>query len=114
MCGKLTILMLFFKLFQVNKSTKIAIYGGILLCLSTYVPRIGLTFFYCAPHPGEVWGSTVYNRCPKVVVGAIAQSVLAVILDTYLLILPIPVILRLNLAPRKKISTCFVFGFALL
>jgi hypothetical protein len=42
------------------------------------------------------------------------QGVLAVVLDLYIFILPIPIILNLRLPKRKKLSVLFVFMTAAL
>lgn len=114
MFGKLAILVMYYKLFKVDKMTKFAIHVGVVFCLCTYLPRFLSNFYFCVPHPGESWDSEVYTRCPGLIIPSVVQSAMAVFLDTYIFILPIPIITRLQLNWKKRLNICLVFGFACL
>ena len=112
--AKLSILFLYLKIFQVDRSTKYAIYTGMLFDFLIYWPNIGLNSYFCAPKPGEPWGLAALATCSKTTVWGVIQGSLAVVLDIYLFILPMPVLARLHLKRSKKVGVMAVFGTAAL
>ena len=104
---KLSLLLLYYRLFSRNKTIRYLIYFGIAFQALFYLASIGV---YSASEA----------TCTK---GAIAQAdlyleewiftvvsgVFNVVTDFYVLILPIAVVWRLQLAPRRKIGVIGIF-----
>ncbi|KAI0424758.1 hypothetical protein F5Y09DRAFT_335520 [Xylaria sp. FL1042] len=113
--SKASIFLLFHQIFDVMGSMRIKIYCGIVFTAFLYVIiNIPLCVILSAPHVGETWNSVITSGRPeKVVIWGIVQSVLAVGLDLFILILPIPVIMKLSLSTPKKIRILAVFTTAL-
>ena len=111
--GKLAILLLYLKIFQVNR-TRYLIYAGTVACFLAYMPYVPLSAYFCSPHTGQPWSLVVELRCSKLELWAVIQGTLAVAIDVYIFILPIPVVLGLQMSRRRKFAMLAVFGFALL
>lgn len=112
--SKASIFLLFHQIFDVTRSMRIAIRCGIIFTTFLYIIiNIPLCAIFNAPHVGETWGSVVTNgRSKKTVIWAVVQSVLAVGLDLFIFILPIPIIMKLHLSTEKRIRLLAVFTVA--
>ncbi|KAI0441101.1 hypothetical protein F4803DRAFT_563281 [Xylaria telfairii] len=112
--SKASIFLLFHQIFEVTRSMRIAIRCGIIFTALLYVIiNIPLCAIFNAPRVGETWGSLITSGRPqKIVIWAIIQSVLAIGLDLFILILPIPIIMKLHLSTEKKIRLLAVFTVA--
>lgn len=115
LCTKLSILFLYLRIFKVNKVMKIAIILGMVWSALTYLPFAILTPLKCAPRIGEKWGK-VAVRCGDMtnVDFVVVSAVMAVILDVYILVLPLPLVKHLSLSRKRKIGLAAVFLTALL
>ena len=73
---------------------------------------------FCAARIGETWdplaGAPESKRCAKSIYWGIVQGGCAVFIDVLIFVLPIPVILRLQLATKRKIQVLGVFMTALM
>lgn len=114
------ILLLYRDLFQIHsRAVHIAIWVGLVGTLIANLPNIPIAIAVEAPHPGETW-ELVLERLSKANAWEDArlwgpiQGGLAMILDIFVFILPIPIIMRLNLTPRRKKQLLAVFSFAFL
>ncbi|CAG8949654.1 hypothetical protein HYFRA_00007888 [Hymenoscyphus fraxineus] len=110
--AKISILLLYLRIFTVKKEIRYLIYGGIAWTIVTYGPFIVTINWYCAPHIGEDWGLKSLLRCSKFADWQIFATVMGVILDLFILILPMPLLRRLHLSRNKKVGLIFVFGTA--
>lgn len=110
--AKISILLLYLRIFTVKKEVRYMVYGGIVWSIITYGPFFITTTWYCAPHKGEDWGMAVLMRCSGFADWQIFVSVMAVILDLFILILPLPLLKRLQLSRNKKIGLMVVFSTA--
>lgn len=110
--AKLSIFLLYLRLFHINRSTRWAIYLGILWTLLTYLPFLVVTPYLCAPHVGEKWTLEVAMRCNDALDWEIASAAMAVILDTYIFVLPLPILKALPLSRGRKWGLVAVFGTA--
>jgi hypothetical protein len=72
------------------------------------------TSWYCAPHIGEGWGFSVALRCRNFDLWQIVSSSMAVALDVFILVLPMPLLGRLKLNSGKKIGIALMFSTAIL
>ena len=73
-----------------------------------YLATIPISSYYCTPPLGQPW--TIISRsCINAAAISIAQASLNVTLDLYLVLAPIPIVARMNFAPKKKFGILAVF-----
>lgn len=115
MFAKLSLFLLYLRIFIVNRVMKWAIYAGIVAVIGFYVAT-GVYFGYaCLPGQDETWLlASLAQRCHDVTVLELPQGIFGLLSDLYLYILPIPVIMRLNFGRKKKVGTLAIFGTGLL
>ena len=113
---KLTILILYFYLFGVSRRIRIFIYIGIASIFTVYA---GTTIVYgisCFPKPGKTWLEAFSG--PRCVAQTLNMTYIVglfgIISDFYILSLPIPLILRMQLPRKEKIGVCALFMTGLL
>lgn len=68
----------------------------------------------CAPKVGHPWDLTTVAKCSRATIFGFVLGIANMALDTFLLVLPIPVILSLQLSVKKKIGVLAVFMVGLL
>lgn len=113
--AKASIFLLFFQIFAVQRSIRIAIWIGLTLNFLIYAPGIAVLTYYGAPRVGETWLDTLgdgRNLIP--LPWWQAQSALSVAIDIYIFVLPLPTLTRLHLPTRRRISLVAVFSVALM
>lgn len=113
--SKAAILLLYLEIFGVKIGFRVAVYIGLtfnaLLCL-TFFP---MASYYNAPHAGKSWESLFSGHGEEslmpwgIVIGAGS-----VLVDIYILILPLHTIAGLHLATSKRLQLMAVFGTALM
>lgn len=114
--SKTATLLLFRQVFSVSRSTNIAIWIGIAYDFVLYVTSFVLATVWATPRPGQSWDTLVNgagSTAQYVIYLAIGQGAASIILDTYIFILPLPIIARLNLSGNRKlkIGAVFFVGF---
>jgi len=93
----------------VKVKLRYAIYFGMFWALITYMPTLFINSFYCAPHVGDAWNFAVGTRCADPLKWEVAAAVMSVMLDIFILVLPIPAIIELNLAHQRRLGVLLVF-----
>lgn len=107
---KLSLFLLYRRLFSPNRNTKRLIYYGIIVSLATYWTFIPLETYYCTPRGNQQWNAIeVSEKCSKIRPYTIVQGAINVLLDVYILYLPIPVVWKLQLSTPQKAGVLFVF-----
>ena len=107
--AKLSILLLFLRLFSPNRKARFAIYFGIAFMVVLHVTYLLLAGLLCLPsNPSK---EAQCNLRPETV--GTATSAFNVISDFYILLLPIFAVSKLQMPTRKKleISAIFFTGF---
>ena len=93
-------------------------YGIWLGLASTFlISWSGILFgtLWCTPRAGEKWSfESLAHNCPKDAVYGMVQGVLAVVLDLYIFLLPIPIVMGLQMSLKRRLSILGVFGTAIL
>lgn len=116
--AKSATLMLLQQVFDVHPtgSMRWAIRAGHLVNALVYLVSIAVWSYYSAPHAGgrgwdDVVGEAV--RDPDDLAGfhyAVGQAPVVLLLDLYILALPLPSILGLRLSARKRLRLVAIFG----
>ena len=74
---------------------------------------IPIDTYYCTPRNGKEWDFANVH-CGETILFGIVQGVLAVVLDFYIFVLPIPIVLKLQMSLKRRLSVIAVFGTAIL
>ncbi|RWA11964.1 hypothetical protein EKO27_g3138 [Xylaria grammica] len=115
--AKAAILLLYRRLFAIQKSTHIAINFGILITFLVYFSNIPLASVYLAPRVGKSWDSlliTLQSNTVGFSIGGIVQTSIGTLIDLYIFILPIPILFHLNMSAKRRMQLAAVFSTALL
>ncbi len=114
--AKLSILLLYLELFRVKKQARITVAIGVTIitaqCLATIIGYSVL----CVPKPGESWlmhTSTYKCRVTATLFG-VGMGAISVFSDLYVILIPLPVVWKLQVATRKKVGVSIVFITGLL
>ena len=103
--AKLSILLLYFRLFSANKMFRILIYIGIITTLLNHIVGTVLAITLCIPSDPLGYSKCSSRLDPLDVV----ISVINIISDFYILFLPLLVISKLQMRRNKKIGVGAVF-----
>ncbi|KAL8729919.1 MAG: hypothetical protein Q9181_004834 [Wetmoreana brouardii] len=109
-CTKLSILLLFFRLFSPSKEARIWIYVGIATTLLIHVVGTILAIVLCIP--SDALG---YSRCAnRLNILDVVISGLNILSDFYILILPMIVVSKLQMQRNRKLGVLAVFSTGVL
>ena len=106
--AKATIFLLYRRIFKPISWMRRCIHVGLALSIGVYWCAIPLYTYACAAHDG-VWGATVMQQCSQVWIYAIALRAFDTAMSVYMLLLPIPAIIRLQMSVKKKLGIIFIF-----
>ena len=112
--AKNAMLLLFLRVFSVDRPLRLAIYGAMIFTIPLYWTQLFTESYFCTPRPGHKWDLSIGQACSHNIIWGVIQGVLNVVLDIYMLVLPIPAVLNLQLSKGKKVGVLAVFGTALL
>ncbi len=108
--AKLSILLLLFRLFSPNRRFRYSIYIGIVWASLISFTTVIVATALCSPRRGEAFNNmAVIQRCGHQQTWAVVQGALNVLLDFYILYLPIPVVWKLQLGKNRKIGVLGIF-----
>ena len=107
--AKVALFLLYWRVFSIHSTMRWAIYVGCIYAFFLYWSNLVVTSVYCAPAVNEPWTVAVGVKCKPASVFGVIQGTLNVVLDLYLLFLPIPVVMRLQMAPKKRVGIVAVF-----
>ena len=108
--AKLSLFLLYLRLFNPNQWTRVLIYFGILTTFVFYTATTVAFGALCIPRSGENWIESNFSpRCGKSIVMTYVQGTFNVVSDFYILVLPIPVVWQLQMPLRKKVGVCAIF-----
>lgn len=111
--SKLSILLLILRLFspkKINRRTRYMVFLGIFVASSTALVTIIVSSAMCAPRVGESFGRpNVIARCYDQRMWVPIRGAVNLILDLYILYLPIPMIWKLKLSLKRKVGISSIF-----
>ncbi|KAI0547064.1 hypothetical protein F4679DRAFT_598018 [Xylaria curta] len=116
---KCAILIMFLDIFEVRFLMRLAIWFGLLFTFGIYFPSIPLSAIYEAPKPGKSWEDLLLSLATSdendhtLVYWGVAQGASSVFLDIFIFVLPLPLLARLRLPPKRKLQLIALFGTAL-
>jgi hypothetical protein len=113
--AKASLFLLYLRLFSPDRWTRNLIYFGLVTTFVMYLATTVAFGVLCLPRPGESWLEALLSpRCTKSLSMTYVQGIFNVVSDFYVLIIPIPVTLKLQLPLQKKIGVCAIFMTGLL
>lgn len=94
---------------------EIAIYIGLAATFLAYFPYIPLVLLWLSPLGGESWEDLIMGDDPaKLIYFGIASGSLAVVLDIYIFVLPLPTLASLHMSLKTRVQLIAVFATALM
>ena len=108
--AKSSLLLLYRRIFGLKRALSYAVYGALAFTFCLYWVGIPIIAYYCAPDPGKEWSIISMGlKCKKSVPLGVVQGSLNIVLDLFIIILPVPVVLGLQMSLRKRIAVLAVF-----
>lgn len=110
-CAKLSLFLLYYRLFAVHRWMKNLIYLGIGSTAMVYSAGTIVYGCLCIPHRGQSWIEAVLSpRCHKqFIMVSYIGSPFNLLSDLYLLLLPLPAIWQLHAPLRKRTGIACIF-----
>ena len=108
--AKTALLLLYLRIFGSKRLTRYYIYFGLGFAFCLYWINIPINSVYCALGPGESWSDLSLGvKCRKSVILGLVQGSLNVVLDLFILALPIPIVIALQMSKKRRIGVLAVF-----
>lgn len=113
--AKASLFLLYLRLFTPDRWTRKFIYLGLVITFAAYLATTVAFGGFCLPRPSESWAEALLSpRCGKATGMTYIQGIFNVVSDFYILILPVPVVIKLRLPLKRKIGVCAIFMTGLL
>lgn len=108
--AKASLFLLYYRVFALKKLMRTMIICGVVFALLVYivvmVPVVGTL---CTPRIGHEWDFRVLLSCRRALTYGVVQAVSNLSLDLFILALPIPAIVQLQLPMNQKIGVFAIF-----
>jgi hypothetical protein len=113
--SRATILLFLLRLFHVYTPIRRLALACLILTILVFLPSIPISLIYMAPtRPGDTWEDLLYNGRPQMQrYLAAVQGPLAVVLDVWIFVLPLPVLGRVKVGRGRRGWVMVVFGTGL-
>ena len=106
---KISLLLLYHRLFGVDKLFRTALYVSAALTLMWWLGSFLDTIFQCIPVAAS-WDNSIKDaKCQSIEDAALGTAIPNLILDILFLLLPVPIIWKLNVDKRVKVSLTGIF-----
>ena len=111
---KLSLFLLYLRLFKPNKTARRLVYGGMTVCGLFYSASIISNCALCMPRPGQrsdtITWMLNFEKCGyPIEYLALCQGVFGTVSDVYLLVIPIQSIFQLHLPTKRKLGVSAIF-----
>lgn len=108
--SRMPVFALYLRIFGHMKAVRIACWAGIVLAFFIYMHALPVTAVFCVPRDGDSWISiNTFMRCSQAKIDAIVFGVGNIVMDLYVIILPIPLVAKLQMSTRRKLGVLAVF-----
>ncbi|KAF6238294.1 hypothetical protein HO173_003574 [Letharia columbiana] len=109
--AKCSILLLYLRVFAPLKWFRYTVWSTIVFMFGVYWCYVGVNVGLCAPLPGKSWASPAsLTECEKQETYAIIQGASNVAIDILILVLPLPIVWKLQMRRSKRLGVLAVFG----
>ncbi|KAH8892600.1 hypothetical protein GQ53DRAFT_822805 [Thozetella sp. PMI_491] len=110
---KSAILILYIQVFSSKEWMRPAVYLGLLFNFFTYAPLIGAAVYYTTPRGGTTWAELALSTEPqRGLYMSTVKAAMSVVANFYILILPLPILTKLQMGVSKKVQLITVFATA--
>jgi hypothetical protein len=110
---KSAILVLYLQLFSSKKWIRPAVWFGLLFNLFTYLPLVASAIYYTTPRGGVTWADLALSTEPqRGLYMSTVKAAMSVMMNLYILVLPLPILAQLQLALSKRLQLIAVFATA--
>lgn len=107
---KNTFFLFYLQVFKPMRWLRISAYVGILVTTTFYLGMTGVQFAFATPRRGEGWfAHELTSNEHWVVVLSVPQSAVGLVIDLYILVLPLIAVSQLQLATRRRFGVILVF-----
>lgn len=113
--SRLPIFALYLQLFGKRVGFRRAVYVGLVANFLVHLVVVPFIAHYCTPASGYGWSSRELSAsCKKLIAYAIVQGASNILLGIYVLILPMPIIWKLQMPLKKRIAVLSIFATGLM
>ncbi|KAI9784239.1 MAG: hypothetical protein M1816_000911 [Peltula sp. TS41687] len=105
---KISILLLYLRLFSAGFKTRYTIYG-LLLFVASYTLAFELSLLFGCKPVAKLFNRSLAGKCINTRDHVVAQQIFNIVSDVFLFILPIPIAWRLHLPLKQKLGVICVF-----
>jgi hypothetical protein len=110
--SKMSLLMLYRKLFWVDKfTTRLILLVMVVITLAFIVVNVPLLCVFCTPRRGHPWGG---GQCGHLIIWVSIIGAISVVADILIFVIPLSLVVKLHLPKNKKIGLLMVFMTGLL
>ena len=107
---KVTLFLLILHIFNTLRWIRVLVYIGLLFNVLFYFSGSGVLIALCAPRAGQDYAYAARTeRCRRSTAFGIVQGVFGIVSDFYLLLIPIPAVLGLQMPWRRKFGVIAIF-----
>ena len=110
---KTSLLLLYYRIFGVVKRYRLALWISAFIVLGYWIATTILAFLGCIPFAYN-WDKNVPGRCVNLVGFFRWNGICNLLIDFLILLLPLPMVWRLNVASRQKLELSGIFLLGLL
>lgn len=107
---KLSLLSIMLRIFAPDRKKVLVIWIGLGILMCYYIPAFFIKVFFCKPISTYWYGPEIGGKCIDQQKVVIADSVISVASDLWILILPLPMIWSLHMSKIKKLRVMGVLG----
>lgn len=110
-CAKLSLFLLYYRLFARHQWIRYLVYLGIGSAAAMYTASMIVYGYLCLPRRGQSWiAASFSSRCGRqLIMIAYVRGPFNVFSDLYLLFLPLPAVWQLQLPLRKRLGIAGIF-----
>ena len=113
--AKGAILLLYLRIFTANRRMRYSIWLGLVWDFLLYWINVPVATYCGTPRIGQSWGVVAMTKtCANVTTFVPLQGVLSVVLDLYIFVLPIPIVSKLPISLKQRLSILAIFATAIL
>ena len=112
LCFRLAICLLYLDLFKSNKIFRYCVYGLIVFLSLFFVGGWATVLRFCRPIEYN-WDRTIAGECGDTFAEQVASAVINIVLDTLIVVAPIPIVWQLQMSAQKRLAIISLFALGL-
>ena len=94
---------------------RVCVWTAAALVTIVHLSSVPIYIVFCTPRVGNSWEDVlVTSQCAPTIEHQLIQGVLGLVLNVFILIIPLPIIFGLNLPKRRKAGIIVTFSYGIL